>query len=176
MERKEQTEQELIKHYHNMIKSINELLRKGEGAELANILNKNEEDSYLMQNWKSTTKINSYVDKIRYFHYYVAHFTIEDTNTCRLREYFYNKKLKNITDEERELSHPSFEERILYYIATNVISTISDNTRQLIECSSDMLNNYNKEMRFDIYLFYPFILTFSLLNALYELANSILVQ
>ena len=162
MERKVQTEQELIKHYHNMIKSINELIRKGEGAELANILNKNEEYSYLMQNWKSTTKINSYVDEIRYFHYYIAHFTIEETNTCRLREYFYNKKLKNITDEERELSHPSFEERILYYIATNVISTISDNTKQLIECSSDMLKNYYKEMRFDTYLFYPFILTFSL--------------
>lgn len=162
MYRKEQTEQELIKDYHNMIKSINELIKKGEGTGLTKILHKNQEYSYLMPNWKISTKTSSYIDEIRYFHYYLAHFTVDENNTCRIREYFYHKKLKNLTNEQRESSQPSFEERIIYYIAANVISTISDNTKQLIEYSSDLLKIFYKDMRFDTYFFYPFILTFSL--------------
>ena len=163
LQRKEQTEIELIGHYHSLIKTINELVRSGEGDKLSEILNQSEDYSYLMQNWGQTTKEKTFVEEIRYFHYYLSHFTIDDDNLCRIRKFFYNKKVLSLPEEDKENFKPSFEERIIYYIMKNVISVITNNTQKMIKICHAMLTDYYSKFRIYIYTFYPLTLGISLM-------------
>lgn len=129
---------EMIEHFQSMQKLIHQIAKGNEAEVIYKILTEETEYHSLLSNWEKTTRVSSFREEIFYYHYYLSNFDISAHKSCKLKVFF------SQSEEFRNTTEATNEEKIIYYIIINIISKISVSLHQLTQITNKQLNSYSQ--------------------------------
>jgi hypothetical protein len=138
----QQSSEDLIDHFHSLIYYTNLIIEKNQIREIYDILNKENEYKYVINNWMEKSKVSSLLEEIYSLHYNLKTFN-QNKNLCRMSEIFFAQKFKDFAYNNEKNMTPTNEEKFIYYISSNVISTISTRLEELMKKVNAILHQNN---------------------------------
>ena len=136
----------MVDHFYKMRNYTNQIIHEKGSGYIYKIFNSINTFKYILSNLERQERNASMVEEIYSISSYFRNFDIIN-GKCRLKRIFFDKLFESIDQMEFDkasLKTATKEEKLIYYIITNVISTYSNKIENLMKECYDLLNHYNK--------------------------------
>ena len=132
-----QSSEDLINHYHYLNAHISYLIHKREIKPIFDTLNSPIAFGIVKSNWEHTTRKVSFNEELYSLYYYLKTFDpVQQGQFCRVKRIFVDGDVTGI--------EPTKEEKFIFYIVVNMVSSISNVLENLMKQISDInLHHYN---------------------------------
>ena len=145
----QQSAKDLMSHYQLLNIYTTKMIKEAQTREIYQLLNEETEYSYIVSNWEEKKTVSSLVGEIYQIHYWLRTFNTDETddsfNYCRISEYFFSNSFNDIRGTTDILA--TNEEKFIYYVCSNVVSTISMQLENLTKLANVILRKENKRAK-----------------------------
>lgn len=139
-----QSAKDLMNHYQLLNSYTTLMIKEDQTREIYNLFNQESEYWHILQNWEPKEYNSTLVGELYSFHYWLKQFNVTrnpNDNYCRISTFFFKNDFANI--HKLTNSTPSTEEKLIYYICSNIVSQVSLHLENLTKLANQILKKEN---------------------------------